>query len=63
MNVTKLFRRLIQEDDGPTTVEYAVMLALILGVIIGTVAIVGSNTNDLYTEMGTQVENAVTGSN
>ena len=30
-------RSLIREEDGPTAVEYAVMLALILGVCVATV--------------------------
>ena len=32
-----LFKRLIREDDGPTAVEYAVMLALIVAACIGAV--------------------------
>lgn len=34
----------LREEDGPTAVEYAVMLALILLVCIGAVASVGTNT-------------------
>ena len=35
-------------EDGPTAVEYAVMLALILGGIIATMASFGQQVNDLY---------------
>ncbi len=31
----------LREEDGPTAVEYAVMLALLLLVCIGSVAMVG----------------------
>ncbi len=34
----------LREEDGPTAVEYAVMLALLLLVCIGSVAMVGQNT-------------------
>jgi pilus assembly protein Flp/PilA len=33
----KLFKALLWEEDGPTAVEYAVMLALIIGVCVGAV--------------------------
>ncbi|HEX4413347.1 MAG TPA: Flp family type IVb pilin [Lacipirellulaceae bacterium] len=33
----KLFKSLLRDEDGPTAVEYAVMLALIVGVCIGAV--------------------------
>jgi pilus assembly protein Flp/PilA len=38
----------LREEDGPTAVEYAVMLALILAVIIASVAIIGTQTNTMY---------------
>ena len=45
-----LLRRLIVEDDGPTAVEYAVMLALIIVVCVGSVKAIGvaaaANFND-----------------
>ncbi|MGB9688848.1 Flp family type IVb pilin [Thermogutta sp.] len=38
----------ICEEDGATTVEYAVMLALLLAVMIGAISQVGSQTNGLW---------------
>ena len=35
-------------EDGPTAVEYAAMLALILAGIIGAVGTVGGGTGDLF---------------
>jgi pilus assembly protein Flp/PilA len=40
--------RFIRGEDGPTATEYAVMLALILTVIIVSVAIIGTQTNTMY---------------
>ncbi len=34
----------LYDEDGPTAVEYAVMLALIIGVIYAAVGLVGTNT-------------------
>ena len=38
----------LTSEDGPTTVEYAVMLALILGTIFGTVGALGGAAGGLY---------------
>jgi pilus assembly protein Flp/PilA len=39
-----LARRLIVAEDGPTTVEYAIMLALIITVCVSTISALGVNT-------------------
>ena len=36
--------RFLREEDGPTAVEYAVMLALIIGVCMGAVMTLGNAT-------------------
>ena len=38
----------LQKEDGPTAVEYAVMLALIVVVCVAAVATIGTNTNKIY---------------
>jgi pilus assembly protein Flp/PilA len=48
---------LIQED-GPTAVEYAVMLALIIVVCIGAITTLGTNANQTFTS----VDSALTAS-
>jgi pilus assembly protein Flp/PilA len=37
-----------QAEDGPTAVEYAVMLALIIVVCIGTITALGQNANSTF---------------
>jgi pilus assembly protein Flp/PilA len=44
----------LKEESGPTAVEYAVMLALILVVIIAAVATIGHETNDMYNNIALQ---------
>ena len=39
----------LKREDGPTAVEYAVMLALIVVVCIAAVTTIGANTNAIYT--------------
>ena len=39
-------REFLSEEDGPTTVEYAVMLMAIIAVVIGTVQLLGLETRD-----------------
>jgi len=40
--------RFLKKDDGPTAVEYAVMLALIIVVCIAAVTTLGSNANSTF---------------
>jgi pilus assembly protein Flp/PilA len=45
----------LRNEDGPTAVEYAVMLALIIVVCITAVTTLGSNSNNTYSYVGKQV--------
>ncbi len=43
--MTKLLARLWKDEDAPTAVEYAIMVALIAAVVIGGARLLGTNTN------------------
>jgi pilus assembly protein Flp/PilA len=45
----------LKREDGPTAVEYAVMLALIIVVCVGAVTALGSNANKTYTTVGSKL--------
>ena len=47
----------LKNEDGPTAVEYAVMLALIIVVCIAAITALGSNANNTFSYVGTQVGN------
>jgi pilus assembly protein Flp/PilA len=47
--------RFLRDDDGPTAVEYAVMLALIIVVCITAITTLGSNANNTFSYVGTNV--------
>jgi pilus assembly protein Flp/PilA len=42
----------INEESGPTAVEYAVMLSLIVAVCITAITVLGSNANGTFTTVG-----------
>jgi pilus assembly protein Flp/PilA len=45
----------IKREDGPTAVEYAVMLALIIVVCIAAISALGSNASNTFSYVGTKV--------
>jgi pilus assembly protein Flp/PilA len=45
----------LKNEDGPTAVEYAVMLALIIVVCITAITALGSNANGTFTRVGSAV--------
>ena len=47
--------RFLMNEDGPTAVEYAIMLALILVVCVATVTTLGTNSTNTYSYVGTKV--------
>jgi pilus assembly protein Flp/PilA len=50
--------RFLKNEDGPTAVEYAVMLALIIVVCITAITTLGSNANATFTSVGSAVGTA-----
>ena len=45
----------LKREDGPTAVEYAVMLALIIVVCITAITALGSNANNTFSYVAAQV--------
>ena len=45
----------LKREDGPTAVEYAVMLALIVVVCITAITTLGTNANATFTKVGTAI--------
>jgi pilus assembly protein Flp/PilA len=41
----------LKKEDGPTAVEYAVMLALIIVVCIGAITLLGQNANNTFSNV------------
>ena len=53
-SLTKSLVSFLKKEDGPTAVEYAVMLALILIAIFAAVSNIGSTTSDMYNDIALQ---------
>jgi Flp pilus assembly pilin Flp len=51
----KFVRSLWNNQDGQDIAEYAVMLAVILVIVVGTVRLVGSNANNVFSSVASSV--------
>ncbi|MFZ9793372.1 MAG: Flp family type IVb pilin [Gemmataceae bacterium] len=47
--------KFLKSEDGPTAVEYAVMVALIIVVAIGAVQLLGQKTSETFNTVGTEL--------
>jgi pilus assembly protein Flp/PilA len=54
-SLTKSVVNFLKREDGPTAVEYAVMLALIIVVCIGAITTLGKNANNTFTSVGNTI--------
>jgi Flp pilus assembly pilin Flp len=54
--VSTLFRQLWSDEQGQDIAEYAVMLAVILVIVIGTVRLIGSNANTVFSSVGSSIQ-------
>ena len=48
MAIKKFFKKFIQEEEGATAVEYAVMIVLIIVACIVVVGVLGSQVNEAF---------------
>ena len=54
--MAKLFRQLWQDERGQDIAEYAVMLAVILVIVVGTIRLIGSNANNVFSQVGSAIQ-------
>lgn len=54
--VRELLRRLIHDDDGQDIAEYAIMLAVILIIVVGTVKLIGTNANNTFSNVASSLQ-------
>jgi Flp pilus assembly pilin Flp len=48
--------KLWSDDQGQDIAEYAVMLAVILVIVVGTVRLIGSNANTVFSQVASSVQ-------
>ena len=52
----ELFRRIWSEDQGQDIAEYAVMLAVILVLVVGTIRLIGTNANNVFSSAASSIQ-------
>jgi Flp pilus assembly pilin Flp len=48
--------RFCRDDQGQDIAEYAVMLAVILVIVVGTIRLIGSNANNVFSNVASSIQ-------
>jgi Flp pilus assembly pilin Flp len=54
--MVEVLSRLWAEDRGQDIAEYAVMLAVILVIVVGTIRLIGSNANNVFSSVSSSIQ-------
>ena len=54
--MTDIISRLWTDDKGQDIAEYAVMLAVILVIVVGTIRLIGSNANTVFSSAASSIQ-------
>lgn len=54
-SIVWFLHRVCVEDEGQDIAEYAVMLAVILVLVVGTIRLVGSNANNAFSAVASSI--------
>jgi len=49
-------KQLWRDEEGQDIAEYSVMLAVILVIVVGTVRLIGSNANNVFSQVGSSLQ-------
>ena len=52
----RFVQRLWRDERGQDIAEYAVMLAVILVIVVGTIRLIGSNANNVFSSVGSAIQ-------
>jgi Flp pilus assembly pilin Flp len=56
ITMSNLIFRLWTDDQGQDIAEYAVMLAVILVIVVGTIRLIGSNANTVFSSAASSIQ-------
>ncbi len=59
--IKRKLNSLLKADDAATSVEYAIMLMLIIGAAIAAIQVLGGESGALWGTNDTEIENSITG--
>jgi len=54
--MTHLLWNVLREDEAQDIAEYAVMLAVILVIVVGTIRMIGSNANTVFSSAASSIQ-------
>ncbi len=54
--MSRTLRNLWKDESGQDIAEYAVMLAVILVIVVGTIRLIGSNANNVFSNVGSSIQ-------
>jgi Flp pilus assembly pilin Flp len=54
--MAKWLKTIWHDDQGQDVAEYAVMLAVILVIVVGTIRLIGSNANNVFSSVGSAIQ-------
>jgi len=54
-DVAEILRNIWTDDEGQDIAEYAVMLAVMLAISIGTIKLIGANANNMFSGVASQL--------
>jgi Flp pilus assembly pilin Flp len=53
--VARLLQQLWSDERGQDVAEYAVMLAVVLVIVVGTIRLIGGNANNVFSSVASSV--------
>lgn len=54
--MARLLQQLWNDESGQDIAEYAVMLAVILVIVVGTIRLIGSSANTVFSQVGSTIQ-------
>ena len=54
--MTRWLENIWKDDRGQDVAEYAVMLAVILVIVVGTIRLIGSNANNVFSSVASSIK-------
>jgi len=55
--MARFLRQLWSDEQGQDVAEYAVMLAVVLVIVVGTIRLIGGNANNVFSSVASSIGN------
>ena len=54
--MANFLRKVWSQEEGQDIAEYSVMLAVILVIVVGTIRLIGSNANNVFSQVASSIQ-------